>query len=127
MRQPRVEYFDPKVVHPLKSSLDDMPRIQSPSRKSHGEKSDIPTKTETLERRPLYSTVEPTTERPSVRPSERIKRTLTRYSFEFFQDQIERLKKLSLEEQIRGEKGNMSKMVREALDTYIAKRMRTNE
>ncbi len=50
------------------------------------------------------------------------KRTITRYSFEFFQDQLETLKKYSLDDQIRGERGSMSQMVREAIDTYISKR-----
>lgn len=64
---------------------------------------------------------------PPVRTPVRIKRTITRYAFEFFQDQIETLKSFSLEEQMRGEKGSMSQMVREAVDAYIAKRKRTEE
>ncbi len=62
---------------------------------------------------------------PPVRTPVRVKRTITRYAFEFFQDQIETLKQFSLDEQLRGEKGSMSQMVREALDMYIAKRKRT--
>src|SRR5450759_4509203 len=49
------------------------------------------------------------------------RRTITRYAFEFFQDQLETLKRLSLDQQYRGEKGSMSQMVREALDAYIAR------
>jgi hypothetical protein len=64
---------------------------------------------------------------PPARTPVRLKRTITRYAFEFFQDQIETLKQFSLEEQLRGEKGSMSQMVREALDTYIAKRKRTED
>jgi hypothetical protein len=63
--------------------------------------------------------------RPSVDTYARTpvrKRTITRYSFEFFQDQLETLKKFSLEEQMRGERGSMSQMVREAVDAYISKR-----
>lgn len=65
--------------------------------------------------------------RPSGVPYARTpgRRTITRYSFEFFQDQIESLRRFSLEEKARGEMGSMSGMVREALDTYIAKRHRT--
>ncbi len=63
--------------------------------------------------------------RPIARTPVRVKRTITRYAFEFFQDQIEQLKKFSLEEQLLGEKGSMSQMVREAVDAYISKRART--
>ncbi|MFN0072427.1 MAG: hypothetical protein ACKVVP_13165 [Chloroflexota bacterium] len=50
-------------------------------------------------------------------------RVTTRYPFEFFQDQIETLRKLSLEEKMRGERGSMSEMAREAFDMYITKRL----
>ena len=65
---------------------------------------------------------------PPVRPNERtpVRRAITRYAFEFFQDQIETLRKISLEEKQRGEKGSMSEMVREAIDMYIAKRNNTD-
>lgn len=55
--------------------------------------------------------------RANARTGER--RTITRYSFEFYQDQIATLKKLSLEAQMRGEKGSMSEMVRDAVDMFI--------
>ncbi len=51
-----------------------------------------------------------------------VRRAITRYAFEFYQDQIESLRTMSLAEKQRGEKGSMSEMVREALDMYIAKR-----
>ena len=82
--------------------------------------------TETEQRPFVEAEVRPSPSAP-VRTPVRIKRTITRYAFEFFQDQIETLKKFSIEEQIRGEKGSMSQMVREALDAYIAKRKRTEE
>jgi hypothetical protein len=37
---------------------------------------------------------------------------------------VESLRRFSLEEKSRGEKGSMSQMIREALDAYIAKRKR---
>lgn len=64
-------------------------------------------------------------ESPPARPPVRVRRTITRYSFEFFQDQVEALKKLALEEQLAGEKGSMSRMVRDAIDRYLAARART--
>ena len=72
-------------------------------------------------------------ERPNERTPERANartsrsRVKTRYSFEFFQDQIETLKHISLQEKIAGESGNMSEMVREALDLYIAQKQREEE
>ena len=63
---------------------------------------------------------------PSSGPSVRtpMRRTITRYAFEFFQDQIDRLRAYSLEEKRRGEKGSMSEMVRQAMDLYFAMRHR---
>ena len=64
----------------------------------------------------------------SVRTNARtpVRRVITRYAFEFFQDQIENLRKMSLEEKQRGEKGSMSEMVRKAVDMYLSKK-RPNE
>jgi hypothetical protein len=62
-----------------------------------------------------------------ARTAVRVKRTISRYAFEFFQDQVQTLKEFSIEEQIRGEKGSMSQMVREAIDAYISRRTRTED
>jgi hypothetical protein len=59
---------------------------------------------------------------PPVRASAR---TLARIPFEIYQDQHATLKQFSIDEQSRGEKGSMSQMVREALDSYISKRQRS--
>lgn len=66
---------------------------------------------------------------PGGRPSDQtpVRRTITRYAFEFFQDQVESLRRYSLEEKKRGEKGSMSQMVREAIDLYLARRHRTED
>ncbi len=66
---------------------------------------------------------------PNGRPYERtpIRRTITRYAFEFFQDQVESLRRFALDEKRRGEKGSMSQMVREAIDLYLARRHRTED
>src|SRR5512142_2369191 len=129
MKVPRVNDFDPKATPPLKSSLEDMPVINKPVatlpvatlRRIEEKK---PEEVITPKRRP-DSPPGPPSGGPSVRTPVRVKRTITRYAFEFFQDQIERLKQFSLDEQLQGEKGSMSQMVREALDAYIAKRTRT--
>ena len=57
---------------------------------------------------------------PDARPGGR--RRLTRMPFEFYQDQLERLRALSLAAKLRGEPGSMSAMVRVALDQYLAER-----
>ncbi|MEU5425724.1 hypothetical protein AB0H73_08950 [Streptomyces olivoreticuli] len=68
------------------------------------------------------------TDRPGDEPTERRgdrptgKRVLIRRGFEYGQDQLATLKKLSLQEQLDGEEGSMSAMVREALDDYFKKR-----
>ena len=60
---------------------------------------------------------------PSVRTVVRtVQRTLKRHPFEFYKDQLDALKQLSLTEQMAGGRGNMSEMVREAVDEYLAKR-----
>lgn len=58
---------------------------------------------------------------PSAPPSGRTGvRRLTRVPFELFQDQLDRLRKISLDAKVRGEKGSMSEMVRQAIDRYLA-------
>ncbi len=129
MKAPRTSDFDPKAAT-LKSPLDDMPAIVAPPPAAEAGPA-VPAvgliRTGMIN--PGAPTLESTPggppEPPPVRTPVRVKRTITRYAFEFFQDQIERLKKFSLDEQLVGEKGSMSQMVREALDSYIANRMRT--
>ena len=50
------------------------------------------------------------------------RREFIRRGFEWYADQLRALKKLSLEEQMEGKTGNMSQMVRDALDDYLKKR-----
>ena len=127
MKAPRVNDFDPNASPTLKSPLDDMPTIGHEPQKVISENLDT---TDYGKEKTLVASESPSavlTETPSVRTPVRVKRTITRYAFEFFQDQIDQLKKFSLNEQLMGEKGSMSQMVREALDAYIAKRIRTEE
>jgi hypothetical protein len=58
--------------------------------------------------------------RTPVRPNG--KRIITRNSFETFEDQMDSLRKLSLQEKMEGKLGSMSQMVREAIDDYLNKR-----
>lgn len=125
MKTPRIRDFDPKSVPELGSPLDDMPTIR-PAVSSEVSDQAPP------EFRPSY-----TVSNPSLSPDRRTsgepyartpgRRTITRYAFDIFQDQVESLRDFSLEEKIRGEKGSMSQMVREAIDAYLTKRHRVDE
>lgn len=59
------------------------------------------------------------TYRPDHRPT--AKGVLVRRGFEWREDQLRALKKLSIKEQIEGKPGSMSQMVRDALDDYLTK------
>lgn len=125
MKQPRVEDFDPNAAPPLGSPLDEMPVIQAASK----EQPQAPISVAAPEQPITVGTDVPASVRPNDIASVRtpVRRTITRYAFEFFQDQIETLREHSLKEKLRGEKGSMSEMVREALDLYIAQNVRTEE
>jgi hypothetical protein len=119
MKKPRIDDFDPSATK-LSSPLDTMPEIQPAIRRvsSPAQQGQVAT----MERPDMSSADLP--ERTPVRPYARAgkNRSITRYAFEFYQDQIEQLRRISLEAKLEGEKGSMSEMVREAIDDYIAKR-----
>src|SRR5512142_487329 len=48
-----------------------------------------------------------------------VRRKLVRHPFEFYEDQVAELRRISLEAQLRGEKTSMSEIVRRALDAYL--------
>jgi hypothetical protein len=50
------------------------------------------------------------------------KRGFVRRSFDFYEDQVSYLTKVSLHERLAGKEGSMNAMVREAIDDYIKKR-----
>ncbi len=45
----------------------------------------------------------------------------SRHSFDVYEDQVEELQQLALDDRMRGGPGSMSAMVREAIDEYLAK------
>jgi hypothetical protein len=62
--------------------------------------------------------------RPEIRTEKRtvlipIKRRTKRYSFEFYEDQLSRIKKIKIETELDGENISQSEIVREALDYYF--------
>jgi len=68
--------------------------------------------------------VTPAHERPFARSPVRPngKRIITRNSFEIYEDQMDSLRRLSLQEKMDGKIGSMSQMVREAIDDYLRKK-----
>ena len=121
MKTPRVHDFDPDAKIPeLTSPLDNLPTIQKPQQKF------LPSQTTPIDNKTKTTKAY---ESPSVRTNARtpVRRQLTRYAFEFYQDQVEELRRLSLEEKLQGGKGSMSEMVREAIDDYLAQKKPTDE
>jgi hypothetical protein len=114
MKQPRTSDFDPNAKRrELKSPMKDFPAIETPGQ----------IQVRSADR--LEETI------PPVRPVRDVlavpvaassrRKIKSRHPFDIYEDQVEELKKLSLEDRMRGESGSMSAMVREALDDYIAK------
>src|SRR6266566_4617217 len=121
MKTPRVHDFDPNAKPPeLSSPMDNLPAIQKPSNS-------------TLHAQTTQENKQPEQNIPyartSVRPPVRtpVRRQLTRYAFEFYQDQVEELRRISLEEKINGGKVSMSEMVREAIDVYLTRKSKKQE
>jgi len=73
---------------------------------------------------PLQEQNTPIPERPNVPTPHRpnVRRMITRNSFEIYEDQMDDLRREAYEEKLAGGTGSMSKMVRDAIDTYLEKR-----
>jgi hypothetical protein len=118
MKKPRIDAFDPYATQELGSPMDTLPAIVPPVNKSA---------TTTVPRSPL-SPDAPPTNAPVAHPYGRTdgrtdgRRSITRYAFELYQDQVETFRRFALEDKLCGGRGNMSEMVREALDAYIAQK-----
>jgi len=83
-----------------------------------------PAKTERFSERNSERTEIRTEKRTPSLPTKRLSR---RYSFEFFDDQVTRLKALKHEAEMRGEKVSLSDMARQALDDYLLDRQPETE
>jgi hypothetical protein len=128
MKTPRVTDFDPDAKVPtLKSPLEGMPTIGKPQKSippdSPTQAREVPE--ERTETPPLPDrSIGRSPDDPMTRSGDRVtnKRILMRRAFEWYEDQLATLKRLSLQEQMDGKDGSMSAMVREALDDYLKKR-----
>ena len=108
MKQPRTSDFDPNAKkRELKSSMGDFPAIEHPQQVQQANVSGPG-----LPDRPGRDGLSTTTGKRKIK---------SRHAFDIYEDQVEALQKLSLEDRMRGGAGSMSAMVREAIDEYIAK------
>ena len=121
MRKPRPEDFDPDYKN------------QNPTREPEPiDVSGVVPIKEKPQSQKIYERTENRTEdRSEIRTEERtetrttglpLKRITKRYSFEFFEDQITRLKQIKYQTEMTGERIAMSVIVREALDEYLHNR-----
>ena len=119
MRNPRPQDFDPSYKEsrspkpdkidisgtvPIKPRLSDQEPIKS-------NRSDIRTENRTKEHPEIRS------ELRSVKLP--IKRRTKRYSFEFYDDQIQQIRLIKIQTEMKGESIAMSEIVRQALDQYL--------
>jgi hypothetical protein len=113
MKQPRTSDFDPNAKsRDLKSPMADFPAIEKPGQAATTHDRN---RTAELPGRPVRPGRE-------LLPSPTVKRKIkSRHAFDVYEDQVETLQQLSLEDRMRGGAGSMSAMVREAIDDYIAK------
>ena len=109
MKTPRTSDFDPATKErELKSSMQDFPVIERPKQIEPASSVQEPV-------RPVL----PVREVPSASPTRR--KIKPRHPFDIYEDQDAALRELAAEDRKRGGQGSMSRMVREAIDAYIAK------
>ena len=113
MKQPRTSDFDPNAKsRDLKSPMADFPAIEKPGQAGTPEDRDRITQQPGRPNRPGRELQFATPSRRKIK---------SRHAFDIYEDQVETLQQLSLEDRMRGGAGSMSAMVREAIDEYIAK------
>ena len=112
MKQPRTSDFDPNArERKLKSPMEDLPSIEKPALPATDHTSTIVSPV--LPVRPVRDVPSAITGRRKIK---------SRHPFDIYEDQVEELRNLSLEDRRRGGAGSMSAMVRDAIDDYITKR-----
>ena len=119
MRKPRPQDFDPSY-EPSKSPKPDRIDIRGT----------VPIKPRLTGKETIKSdrseirTENRTEEHPEIRSELRtvklpIKRRTKRYSFEFYDDQIQKIRMIKIQTEMKGESIAMSEIVRQALDRYL--------
>src|SRR5512135_2099837 len=115
MKTPRLEDFAQTSTRPVKelhSPIDDMPRIRRPASPEQ------PRRTDLIAASP-GDEVAASPPRPEKTAP---KGLLVRRGFDYYAHKLVALKKLSLREQLAGRDGSMSRMLREALNRYLAEK-----
>ena len=109
MKQPRTSDFDPSAKErQLTSSMASFPTIEQPKQIQPTDLLPEPARPDRGDR--------------GVPDSPTRKRKIkSRHSFDVYEDQVEELQQLALDERMHGGAGSMSAMVREAIDDYLAK------
>ena len=109
MKTPRIEDFDPTAAErKLGSPLDDMPAIEKPRPQPQQPVQQLPNKKTGQKKAPSEA---------------KGTRRYVRRTFDYFEDQIEYLNRVSLQEKLAGRNHvTMASMLREALDRYIAEK-----
>lgn len=100
------------------------PQVEESPTNLPGTAAQEPAETERFSERKSERTEIRTEKRTPSLPTKRLSR---RYSFEFFDDQITKLKALKHEAEMRGEKVSLSDMARQALDDYLLDRQSETE
>lgn len=95
-------FFQKRINQPLTTSKPDITSTKRVSSQPEPERTENRTEIRTVA--------------PSPLPTKRLSR---RYSFEFYDDQITRLKELKHQADLRGEKLTLSDVARKALDDYL--------
>lgn len=118
MKTPRTNDFDPNAKeHGLNSSMENFPAIERPKQKQSADRSSEPGRPAQID---WVGRVGPVDRgAPSAPPKKR--RIKPRHSLDLYEDQVETLQQLALEDRMRGGSGSMSAMAREAIGDYIAK------
>lgn len=107
MKKPRLTDFDPDAKErKLSSPMDSFPAIQKPPQSP-------------IQAQTTSTIVPPVLPVPLVPQRRKIKQ---RHPFDIYEDQLEELRKLSMEDRMQGGIGSMSAMVREAIDALISKK-----
>jgi hypothetical protein len=109
MKQPRTSDFDPAAKErELKSPMAGFPTIEKQEQIPSTDRVPEPGRPGRGGRGVL------------VPPMEK-RKIKSRHKFDVYEDQVDALQQLGLEDRMRGGSGSMSAMVREALDDYLAK------
>ena len=122
MRRPRIEDYDPNAKLPeLASPIDGMPVIGKPPQKSKDISPSLQVKP-VAQKEQAKKVRQNGTLSPVQLPQANKRPVKLRHGFDIYWDQYEALVRWSNEEKLQSGTGSMSRMVREALDDYIAKR-----